>query len=67
MKRTFGKLLAGAALLLAAGAAVTGVLAQAKKTKVAFVYVGPIGDHGWSYQHHQGLLAIQKEFVATQL
>ncbi|WP_210186233.1 BMP family ABC transporter substrate-binding protein [Hyphomicrobium sp. CS1GBMeth3] len=30
--------------------------------KVAFVYVGPIGDHGWSYQHHQGLLAVQKEF-----
>jgi simple sugar transport system substrate-binding protein len=40
---------------------VTGA-SQAKKTKVAFVYVGPIGDHGWSYQHHQGLLAVQKEF-----
>ena len=26
----------------------------ADKTKVGFVYVGPIGDHGWSYQHHQG-------------
>jgi simple sugar transport system substrate-binding protein len=24
--------------------------------------VGPIGDHGWSYQHHQGLLALQHEF-----
>ncbi len=32
------------------------------KTKVAFVYVGPIGDHGWSYQHHQGLEAVKKEF-----
>ena len=39
-----------------------GAVAQAKKTKVGFVYVGPIGDHGWSYQHHQGLLAVQKEF-----
>lgn len=36
--------------------------AQAQKTKVGFVYVGPIGDHGWSYQHHQGLMAIKKEF-----
>ena len=36
--------------------------AQAKKTKIGFIYVGPIGDHGWSYQHHQGLLALKKEF-----
>ena len=26
------------------------------------VYVDPIGDHGWSYQHHKGLEAIRKEF-----
>ena len=58
-KRT---LLTGAAIALAAAVMVTGAIAQAKKTKVAFVYVGPIGDHGWSYQHHQGLLAVQKEF-----
>ena len=36
--------------------------AHAQKTKVGFVYVGPIGDHGWSYQHHQGLQALKKEF-----
>ena len=41
--------------------AATGALA-ADKTKIGFVYVGPIGDHGWSYQHHQGLEAIKKEF-----
>jgi simple sugar transport system substrate-binding protein len=52
-------LMAVAAVLAASPTA----LAQAKsKAKVSFVYVGPIGDHGWSYQHHQGLLAIQKEF-----
>ena len=22
--------------------------------KVGFVYVGPTGDHGWTYQHHEG-------------
>ena len=33
-----------------------------EKLKVGFVYVGPIGDHGWTYQHHDGLLAVQEEF-----
>ena len=40
--------LAGAAALaLAAG----GAAAQQKKLKIGFIYVGPVGDHGWSYQH----------------
>jgi basic membrane protein A len=30
--------------------------------KVAFIYVGPISDGGWSYQHHLGKLAVDKEF-----
>lgn len=47
-------LAAGLALSLAAGAA------QAEKLKVGFIYVGPIGDHGWSYQHNQGRLAIEE-------
>ncbi|HZV20742.1 MAG TPA: BMP family ABC transporter substrate-binding protein [Hyphomicrobiales bacterium] len=34
----------------------------ADKVKVAFVYVGPIGDGGWSYQHHLGLEAVKTEF-----
>jgi len=28
--------------------------------KVAFVYVSPIGDAGWTYQHNQGRLAMEK-------
>ncbi len=51
----------GAALGIALGLTATGVFA-ADKTKIGFVYVGPIGDHGWSYQHHKGLEAIKKEF-----
>lgn len=27
--------------------------------KVGFIYVGPVGDHGWSYQHDQGRQAIE--------
>ncbi|MGP4843020.1 BMP family ABC transporter substrate-binding protein [Marinobacter sp. 1Y8] len=30
--------------------------------KVGFVYVGPVGDHGWSYQHDQGRLALEEHF-----
>ncbi len=29
--------------------------------KVGFVYVGPIGDHGWTYQHNEGRLMLEKE------
>jgi len=38
-----------------------GVLA-AEPFKVGFVYVGPIGDHGWTYRHDIGRLALEKEF-----
>jgi basic membrane protein A len=48
----------GGALMLAAA---TGAYA-ADKVKIGFVYVGPIGDHGWSYQHDQGRLAIEKAY-----
>ena len=30
--------------------------------KVGFVYVGPIGDHGWTYQHDRGRLAAESHF-----
>jgi len=30
------------------------------KLKVGFVYVGPVGDHGWTYEHNQGRLAIEE-------
>ena len=39
----------------------TGAASAADKLKVGFVYVGPVGDHGWTYQHDQGRLAIEKE------
>ena len=63
MKR-FSKLaaLAVAALATATLAMSGGAQAQSGPLKVGFVYVGPIGDHGWSYEHNQGRLAIEKEF-----
>ena len=45
----------GLGLLASAGSVL------AADTKACFVYVGPIGDFGWSYQHDQGRLAVEKE------
>jgi basic membrane protein A len=38
--------------------------AMAAPLKVAFVYVGPVADGGWSYQHNLGRLALEREFGA---
>ena len=54
-------LLAGAAAVTALGMA-TAAGAQDDKTKVGFVFVGPVGDGGWTYEHNQGRLAVEEEF-----
>ncbi|MCZ4261780.1 BMP family ABC transporter substrate-binding protein [Limimaricola sp. G21655-S1] len=56
---TFKTVLLGAT---AAMGLATGAMAQDDKTKVGFIYVGPIGDLGWSYQHDQGRLAVEEEY-----
>jgi len=52
------------ATTLFAGLAATTTLALAQDDpfKVGFVYVGPVGDHGWSYQHDQGRQALEAHF-----
>jgi basic membrane protein A len=32
------------------------------KTKVGFVFVGPVGDGGWTYEHNKGRLAVEEAF-----
>ena len=56
MRKTLLALAASAAVLIPGAA-----LAQ-DKTKACWIYVGPIGDFGYSYQHHQGLLDAEKHF-----
>ena len=51
----------GLAAALALGLAVGGAEATAK-TKACFIYVGSIGDFGWTYEHERGRLAIEQEF-----
>ena len=40
----------------------TSFSAFADKLKVGFIYVGPIGDHGWTYMHDKSRLAVEKAF-----
>ena len=40
---------------------VTGAFAGGDKLKVGFIYIGPVGDHGWTYMHDQGRLTVEKE------
>lgn len=46
--------------VLALGLA-TAAVAQ-DKTKVGFIYVGPVGDGGWTYEHNQARLKVEEEF-----
>jgi basic membrane protein A len=60
MKRR--NLLAGASLALTLAMA-GGAFAQGmEKVKACFVYVGPIGDGGWTYQHHDGAMQVQAAY-----
>ncbi|MGB5864733.1 MAG: BMP family ABC transporter substrate-binding protein [Sulfitobacter sp.] len=57
---TFTKLLASAALV--AGLATAAFADGHEKTKIGFVYVGPVGDGGWTYEHDKGRLAVVEHF-----
>lgn len=54
----FTSILTGAILALG----LTGAAIAQDKTKVGFIYVGPVGDGGWTYEHNQGRLAVEAEF-----
>ncbi|WP_445503518.1 BMP family ABC transporter substrate-binding protein [Microvirga sp. G4-2] len=54
-KKIIGALAGAAALALFAGSA-----GAQEKLKVGFVYVGPVGDFGYSYQHDQGRKEMEK-------
>ncbi|WP_288949509.1 BMP family ABC transporter substrate-binding protein [uncultured Paracoccus sp.] len=53
-------LLGSAAALMASSA--LPAFAQEEKLKVGFIYVGPVGDGGWTYQHDLARQAIEKEY-----
>src|SRR5579885_134423 len=53
------KLLAASAVVLLAGSLSA---SAADKLKVGFIYLGPVGDFGWTYQHEVARQAVAKEF-----
>jgi basic membrane protein A and related proteins len=46
--------------LAASGILLAGLTAAEAVTKACYIYVGPIGDFGWSYQHDQGRLDVEE-------
>src|SRR5215469_17252666 len=55
------KFWAAAAAIVLAGS-LSGAASAADKLKVGFIYLGPIGDLGWTYQHELARKALVKEF-----
>ena len=55
-------LLATAALGLGMAFGGTAFAAGMDKVKACWVYVGPVGDGGWTFQHDQGRLAVIEKF-----
>ena len=46
----------------AAPTTATAPAAKAEPLKIAFAYVGPVGDGGWTFAHDNGRKAVEKEF-----
>lgn len=40
---------------------------QKPQYKVGFVYVGPVGDGGWTYAHNQGRIFLEKQLKVTTI
>ena len=59
-RRTLLTSVAAATLVTSAGGAYAA--AHAEKVKAGFIFVGPIGDGGWTYEHNKGRLAVEEEF-----
>ncbi|HEU0165877.1 MAG TPA: BMP family ABC transporter substrate-binding protein, partial [Thermomicrobiales bacterium] len=56
---------AGVAAVAASGLKATGAGAQ-DTFKVAFIYVGPVGDLGWSYAHDQGRKYLEENVAGVE-
>ena len=59
-RRTF--LITSAAVSALSLSSLPALAQDGEKLKVGFIYVGPVGDGGWSYQHDQGRQAIEAEY-----
>ena len=62
---TIKRALAAAFISFIVGASFISGVSAAEKLKVGFVYLGPVGDFGWTYQHEAARQAVLKEFGDT--
>jgi basic membrane protein A len=60
MKRR--NILAGTAAGLAIAVALGSAALAADPLKVGFIYIGPVGDHGWTFTHDQARVAVEEHF-----
>jgi len=60
--RLYSKKLVPLFLVLILGFAILGVASAQEKIKAAFIYVGPIGDYGWSYAHEQARQIVDEAY-----
>jgi basic membrane protein A len=56
------RMVVAATAAIFAVAAATLAAPAAEKLKVGFIYLGPVGDFGWTYQHEVGRQGLVKEF-----
>jgi simple sugar transport system substrate-binding protein len=54
-----GKIAAILALVVTSSSSTSGLAQGLDRVKACFVYLGPIGDGGWTYQHHRGAEAMK--------
>ncbi|THD43983.1 MAG: BMP family ABC transporter substrate-binding protein [Bradyrhizobium sp.] len=64
-RRTFNTLLGGGLIAAATPLSLRGA-AAADPIKVGYVYLGPVGDFGWTYQHDVGRKEADAHFGAAQ-
>ncbi len=60
-QKTWQRWLASAAVALGMGVAASGAVAE-DPTKVGFVYIGPVGDYGWTYEHDRARKKVEEYF-----
>ncbi len=51
--------------VLIAAASLLSATSMAAPDNIGFVYVSPIGDAGWTYQHDQGRLQMERDTGVT--
>lgn len=64
-RRHFIKAAGGMAVAAALGVGLLGQVQAADPLKVGFVYISPIGDAGWTFQHDQGRKQMEQALAGT--